>query len=179
MSWQHTLARHVSRFAGDDDRVAELRDHLAQQQSHGGTVGLADVGSLGVLVGRRAATRLVVDLPWIGVAALMTLPYLLLLGHSYETHFFAWDMTSGDRPLPASAQSWSRTIDWLTIAGLIAALIAVRRAIEHLRQGRVGGPIALVVGFVVAASQSDLFIERTPWFRDGGLRAEHADEVPF
>lgn len=179
MSWSHGLAEWLARHAGDDARAAELHDYLAHARAHGELLSPADAGSIAVLVGRRVVSRVVLDLPWLAVAALLTLPYLLLLGHSYETHFFAWDMANGETPVSASARSWRTIVDWLTVVGLLGAFIASRRAIEHLRRGRSVGPLLLALAWFVAASQSDLFIERTPWFRDGRLRAEHIDIVPF
>ena len=172
------VAELLSRYTGSDARAEELRSHVSDSEAAGHRVTAADVGSIAILAGRSVAARLARDLPWwlagVPVALLIVIAPVL----AYETHFFAWDMIERP-PEEASARFWKRAVDALLIVSFVAGLVAGRRCIEHLRHGRIVLPGMLLLATFVAASQVDLFVERTPRWRDGGLKESHINEVPM
>ena len=177
-SLSRRIAERLSRHTGSDSRAQELRSHLAEAETSGHPITTADVGSIALLAARSAGARAARDLPWwlagFPVAFLLFVPPVL----SYETHFFAWDMIEVP-PADASARFWKRAVDVLLITSFLFGLVAGRRCIEHLRNGRVALPGLLLLSTFVAGSQVDLFVERTPWWRDGGLQESHINEVPM
>lgn len=171
------VAELLSRHTGSDARGDELRSFVADSEAAGHRVTAADVGSIGALVGRSVAERIARDLPWWLAGVPVALLIVIAPALAYETHFFAWDMIERP-PEEASARFWKRTVDALLVVSFVAALVAGRRCIEHLRHGRIAPPGMLLLATFMAASQVDLFVERTPWWRDGGLQESHINEVP-
>ena len=179
------VARWLAARSGSNERAAELRDHLDEAAERGHRTSIGDVGSLMALSLRATLRRAVSDLPWwiagLPVAAFM----VLLLATTYETHFAAWDFVSNDEVVwTTQARTWKTIIDVALVVSLVAALFAGRRTIEQLRHGRLLLPGALLVAMFASVTQVDLFIERTPWWRDGtvqgslsGLRPEHVNEI--
>lgn len=169
------IAQVLVSWGSDEARASELRGHLAESEAAGDPVNLAGLASLGTLVARRAAR----DIPWWIAGLPVAFLFLAFAAFNYETHFFAWDVVGPDEhPRTAATTAWISAVTALTITMVIAGLCAGRVAIQHLRSGRVIGPLALVAAILVAISQGDLFVDRTPWWRDGSLRAEHVNEVP-
>lgn len=169
-----TAALRLSSWTGDAGRSSEIRDHLAQAEANGNPVGLADVASLGTLVARRAVR----DIPWWLAGLPVALVVVLLLAHTYEEHFWAWDVVGvAEYPRTELTQRWVLATNLMFIIATVAALVAGRVVVQQLRQRRVVGPLTLLAILVVALSQTDLFIERTAWWRDGRLKPEHVNDV--
>lgn len=172
------LADRLSAHTGSDARARELRSHLIDLDAAGHQVSVADVASIGLLGLRAAGQRAIRDLPWWIAGLPIALSSFLLLATAYETHFFAWDMVD-QRPESHWARSWQIIVYGVAALGALGAILAGRRVVEHLRHGRVLGPGLLITALVLAATQIDLFAERTPWRRDGRLKPTHVEEVPM
>lgn len=175
-------ARWLVERAGSDARVAELRAYLADASDHGERITPAEVGSLAVLAGRHGVRRGVADLPWWFTALPAAFAMFVLLGFTYETHFPAWDFVGADEvEWTSEARAWKSVVDVLTIVGVIGSLVAARRLVDHLRSGRLVLPALWFLSLIIAFSQTDLFVERNPWW-DGsrsldGLRSDHVNAI--
>lgn len=172
------LASRLAPLAGDDERAAEIRANVADLEDGATGLSVADVASIAGLAARNLARRGARDVPWWLAGSAFAFLLLLLFAMSYESHFFAWDMIERS-PDSAEARFWKRAVDVIVVIGVIAGLVAGRRAVQHVRRGRVLAPIGLFILIMSAATQSDLFVEHTPNLRDGRLREEHINEVPF
>lgn len=176
-------ARWLARRTGSDTRAAELQSHLDEARERGETTSIGDIASLGWLAGRTALIRVLRDLPWWFAGLPVALFSLLLLALTYETHFPAWDFVGpGEVAWTRQARVWSTIVNVATVLSVITALIAGRRLVERLRRGQLFLPIGLLLVMITAASQIDLFIERSSWYRSEGptlaaLRAEHVNEL--
>lgn len=169
------IAMRLASWSGDDSRANEVADHLVEAEANGAPVEFLDVVSVATLVAR----RVVREIPWWIAGLPIPLAMLGLLSLTYENHFFAWDAVGADEhPRTAVSKFWQAAIVGLAASGVIAGLAAGRVAVHQLQQRMLGGPLALLAALFLAASQVDLFIERTPWWRDGRLRPEHVNEIP-
>lgn len=178
MTPKHRLAVRFAKWAGDGARAAELRGHLHDLDESSAGISTRDVGSVAALAVNHQFERAIRDLPW--WLAGLPFAFLLLIAFSfaYETHFFAWDMIERT-PDTTEARIGKRVVDGLVLAGVLFGLLAGRRAVEHVRHGRITPVLLLFVAIIAAGSQLDLFTERTPDVRDGGLLERHINEVPY
>ena len=173
-------ARWLANRCGSDVRAAEIRGYLDDSSDHGHAATLAEVGSLGLLATRVTAKRVANDLPWWVAGLPFTIYTALILAWVSEAHFPAWDFVSeGEVVWSSAARFWSRVLDVLFFVGVIAALVAGRRAVERLRRQQFLLPVGLLIAAYVSVTQTDLFIEKTPAFREGGVRSAQVNEIPF
>lgn len=170
------VATRIASWSGDEARAIEVKTHLAEAEAHGAAVGVLDVGSIATLVVRRAIR----DIPfWIAGLPVPLLTWFVL-AWTYEGHFHAWDVVgAAEHPRSAASELWQTGIIALGVLGVASGLAAGRLAVRQLQRGNLLAPTALLLALFTAASQSDLFVEYTPWWRDGGLRAEHVNELPI
>jgi len=172
--WAGRLARRLARWTGDEGRAAEIRGHLDDAEAAGHPTHLRDVASVSSLVVRRAAR----DLPWWLAGLPIPVLFAGILAMTYETHFHAWDVVGTDEfARTASTVAWMRAIETAALIGVVAALVAGRRVVHQLRQGELLGPTLFATAIIVAVNQIDLFVERTAWWRDGGLQAQHVNDI--
>lgn len=173
----------LSERTGSDQRVAEIRSHLAQSVEHGDRVALGDVGSLFGLMLRFKAKSLPLEV----AKTLTVMPFaffqLILLGITYETHFPAWDFAGPDKSLWTSeALGWSRIVDVMFFTSLAMTFWALRRAARSLMARRLALPAIFMGLFVLAATQMGRFVDRADWYRDHeqiyyALRPEHVNHI--
>lgn len=172
------IADFLASWSGDQTRASEVRGHLADAEEAGHSVDLRMVGSLGTLVLRRALR----DIPWWVAGSPVALIFLAFVADNFGRHFAAWGLASQDEfPRTAATNIWILVVNGLAATMVVAGLGAGRAAIHHLRSGRIGGPLVLLTAILIAISQGNIFIERTPWWRDGSLtpKPEQINEVPF
>jgi len=172
--WGGRLAHRLARWTGDDNRSAEVRSHLHEAEAAGHSVGLRDAASVATLVARRAAR----DLPWWLAGLPIPVLFAGIFAMTYETHFHAWDVVGRDEFVRTSSTViWMRVIESAALVGVVAAIVAGRRVVQQLRQGSLLAPALFATTIIVAVNQIDLFVERTAWWRDGGLQAQHVNDV--
>ena len=172
--WAGRLARRLAHWTGDEGRAAEIRGHLDDAEAAGHPTHLRDVASVSSLVVRRAAR----DLPWWLAGLPIPVLFAGILAMAYETHFHAWDVVGPDEFARTSTTvAWMRVIETAALIGVLAALVAGRRVVRQLRQGELLGPAVFATAIIVAVNQIDLFVERTAWWRDGRLHAQHVNDI--
>lgn len=172
------VANRLAQWSGDDGRSQELVAYFDDSVASGYPIAPADIGSLVVAVGRYQGLRALRDLPlWVvglPVALMVVLPWAI----GYESHFFAWDMME-EQPITDSAALWRSLVDALVLAIFIESLVIGRRWVSYITR-RDLRRLALSFSVLALGSlQLGRFVDRAPWERDGRLKAEHINEVPY
>lgn len=168
------VAMRLASWNGDDGRTSELHGHLADAAVNGQPIRVRDVGSLCILVGRRAVR----DIPWWIAGLPVPAILLMILAITYETQFRAWDLVgASEHPRTPETEAWMLAVTVIGIVGVVAALVAGRISVRELRRGSVLAPVALVAALLIGSSQTDLYTQELAWVRDGGLKAEHVNDV--
>lgn len=177
-SAMHWVANALARWSGDDVRSQELRTYFDDAAAAGYPVGPADIGSLLIATGRYASLSALKDLPlWIAglpIALMVAVPWLI----GYESHFFAWDMNE-EGPISSSATNWKTFVDVLLLLILLQGFAIGRLSVTRILRGNFVWPALSFLALGAVSLQLGRFVGRTPWERDGWLKAEHVDEVPL
>lgn len=176
-----TTSKHLVRLLPTRDRdrfgtelIGTLED---TQAARSGNIGATDAMSIGWLVTRRWMLLGTESLPLVlaGIP-IGAFAFVAILG-VVDSHFVPWDVFNDIQSTTPVAVAVRAIVDRIVPIALVLCLLAGARAVQYLRRGSYHLPAALIAASFLAATQHQIFLERTEWAFTNNLAPASVNQV--